>query len=49
MDFVLREAKKTWADAATVYNSAVLKRTADFVVTEIDPANDGGDQATFYR
>lgn len=49
MDFVLREAKKTWADAATVYNSAVPKETADFVVSDIDPGNDQNDQAIFYR
>ena len=49
LDFVLREAKKTWADATTTYNSAVPKETADFVVADIDPGNDEDDQATFYR
>ena len=48
-DFVLLEAKKTWADATTVYNSAVPKVTADFQVTDIDPANDPNDEVTFYR
>ena len=49
LDFVLREAKKTWADTATVYNSAVPKESADFVVEDIDPGNDQDDEATFYR
>ena len=49
IDFVLQETKKIWADAATVYNSAVPKETTDFAVVDINPANDQGDEATFYR